>query len=465
MTYRNALLGASVFMIAVPAFAGPTPPSYVPDLLPPNPVAGECYGRVEIPARYETTTERVVTRDAHQRVMVQQPQLQTMTERVLVKEPSVRYVVRQPTYGTVTQQVMTRPGYDRLTVSEPQFQTVTETVARGEARLVWKRGNPARLRAQGYTIHSTADAGPGGQGYHSTVQHGQLHSQPGGQSCGNVCEVWCLVEEPGESVTVTRQSLVNAGQVHRTPVQPHYQTITKQVVTDPGGVQQVQVPGEYRNLTVEKLVRPGGVATVNVPAEYGQAQGRRLVSESRYEWRRVACHPQRQTIVHPQPAAHHQSSGYGQSAPHAQPSSATHYSQTTAHTRPAQATIYPSAQTTTSVRSQTHYSGQTPALAGSVRPHSSGVTVYSPGTPVTRAPLQGTLTQTGPAYTSTYQSPHVTHGGVYSAAPTTAATQLSSGSPDRTYTGPAYVDPALINSRSGQIERYESRHSSNRTRR
>jgi hypothetical protein len=442
MTYRSALLGASVLMIAVPAFAGSTPPSYVPDLLPPNPVAGECYGRVEIPARYESTTEQVITRDEHQRVMVQQPQLQTTTERVLVKEPSVRYIVRQPTYGTVTQQVMTRPGYDRLTVSEPQFQTVTETVARGEARLVWKRGNPARLRAQGYTIHSTADAGPSGRGYSSTVSQG-LH---GGQNCGNVCEIWCLVEEPGESVTVTRQALVNAGQVHRTPVQPQYQTISKQVVTDPGGVQQVQVPGEYRNLQVEKLVRPGAVATVNVPAEYGAAHGRRVVSESRYEWRRIECHPQTQPRVHRQSTGHHQTRPY--IAP--QPLAAQH-SQPITHARAARGvTIYPSAQTSTTVRQQQHYTGARIAPSGN-----HAVTT----------PLQGTLTQTGPAYTSSYQSPYALQGGSYSARQNGMAAQISSGSPDRAYSGPAYANPETINPRSGRIERYESSHSPNRTRR
>jgi hypothetical protein len=250
-------------------------------------VAGECYARVEIPARYETTQEKVLTREAHQRLLVQPPQLETHSEQVMVKEPSVRYVVRQPTYATVTEKVLTRPAYDKLSVSEPQFQTVTETVKKGRSRLVWKRGHPATLRAQGYIIHSTADGGVGGKGYTSTQDYGNR----GGQRCGTACEIWCLVEEPGESVTVTRQVMTQPGQLHRTSVPAQYETITKQVVTDPGGVKKIPIPAEYRNLQVQKLVRPGATATVDVPAEYGHVNGRRLVSEARYEWRRIACKP------------------------------------------------------------------------------------------------------------------------------------------------------------------------------
>jgi len=321
----------------------------------------------------------------------------------MVKEPSFRYVVRQPTYGTVTQKILTRPGYDKLSVSEPHFRTVTETLQQGQARLVWKRGNPAVLRAQGYRIHSTADGGAHGQGYRSTTHYGAT----GGQKCGNVCEIWCLVEEPAESVTVTRQVLSQPGQIHRTPVHPQYQTITKQVVTDPGGVKKIPVPGEYRDLHVEKLIRPASTAHVNVPAEYGQAQGRRLVSDARYEWRQIACKPAHQTVrTLPQ----------------------THQT-TQRHT-----TIQSHVRTYGS-GNQSYYSGTT-TLAGQplARP-------YTPG--AASAPLQGQLIQSGPAYTSSYQS-RTQQGGHYPAAVQPQAVERSPSYPNRAYSGPAYGDPSQL---------------------
>ena len=186
-------------------------PGYTPDLLPANPNAGECYARVEVPAQYSTSSEQVIVEQAYSHLEVSQPQLAARDENVLVKEASVRYQVRQPTYRSVSEQMMVRPAYDKLSVSPPSFSNITETIQTSAPRLVWKRGNPGKLAAQGYTIHSTADAGRYGQGYTSTTQYGTS----GGQQCGTTCEIWCLVEEPGQSVQFNRKVMTSSGQVQR----------------------------------------------------------------------------------------------------------------------------------------------------------------------------------------------------------------------------------------------------------
>ena len=292
MTHKTAYLataGLASMLLAAPALAGNPHhgPAYTPDLVPPTSNAGECYARVKVPAQYETVTETVVTKAAHTKMHVAQPQLRSRQEQVMVKEPSVRFKVRQPSYRSVSEQVLTRPSYDKLSVSPPSFQTVTETIQTSAPRLVWKKGNPGELARQGYTIHSTADSGYRGQGYASTQSYGQL----GGERCGAMCEIWCLVEEPGETQTVTRQVMSNPGTVQRTRMPAVYQTVVKQVVADPGGVEEIPVPAEYRSITVQDVVNPGREALIEVPAEYGTVQSKRLVSDERYEWRPVLCKP------------------------------------------------------------------------------------------------------------------------------------------------------------------------------
>ena len=393
-----ALSGAS-FLVAGVAFGSPLPPSYVPDLTPPNPVAGECYARVEIPAQYESTTQQVLTREGHQRLMVQPAQLESRVERVMVKEPSVRYVVRQPTYKSVQQTIMTRPGYDKLSVSDPVFQTVTETIQTGQSRLVWKRGNPAKLRAQGYVIHSTADAGSGGRGYSSTTEY----ARTGGQNCLDDCVIWCLVEEPGENVTVTRQVMSQPGQIHRTPVSPRYETITKQVVADPGGVDEIPVPAEYKDVHVETLVRPAQTASLNVPAQYGQAQGRKLVSEARYEWRRIECKPGAAAYSHARPPL----------------AGGTSQSSTVTRTYASQPV-----QTSTHNKTYSHHASsyQQSSSYGGGASHS--VTTTGPRT-----------VYSGPAYSRSY----TTHGSTYGTVP--EPVERTRGIPDPGYNGPAYAVP------------------------
>lgn len=260
---------------------------YTPDLVPPNAQPGVCYARVEVPAQYTTQMQTVMTEEGYNTVDVRQPQLRSTQKQVVSKEASVRYEVRQPRYSHVQEKILVSPGYDKLSVTAPRFNTVTETIATSAPRLVWKRGNPGKLIAQGYTIHSTADAGMGGQGYSSTSQYGQTR----GDQCGSTCEIWCLVEEPGDSVTFQRKVMSAPAQVSRTSVPPRYQTIMKQVVADPGGVREIPVPAQHRTITVQEMVDPGGQRMTSVPPKYGNVEKKVLVSPERFEWRQVQCAP------------------------------------------------------------------------------------------------------------------------------------------------------------------------------
>ena len=263
--------------------------SSFPSALPPVANPGECYAQVKIPAQYNTGSQNVLKADGFSDLQVTEAQFQSHQENVMTKEPSVRYDVRQPTYRSVSERILTRPGFDRLTVAPVQFSTVTETLQTSAPHLVWKRGNPGELQRQGYIIHSTAD----GRFKSSSGYQGGSYAttQNGGDSCGPTCEIWCLVEEPGTSVTTSRRVMSAPPRVVRTPVAPQYKTLTKQVISDPGGVKEIPVPAEYTSVTVDHLVRPAEVHEVHVPPVYGAVETKNLVSPERYEWRRVLCQP------------------------------------------------------------------------------------------------------------------------------------------------------------------------------
>jgi hypothetical protein len=278
------LAGTAMAPIALAGNQGYAP--HAPELVPHASNPGECYARVKVPAEYSTSTEQIMVEEGYSTVDVSQPSLAPRQENVMIKEASVRYRVRQPSYRSVTEQMMIRPAYDKLTVSAPQFSTVTETIQTSAPRLIWKRGNPGKLAAQGYTIHSTANAGSYSQGH-----SGAPAEFRGATECGATCEIWCLVEEPGEQVQYNRKVMTSPGQVQRQTVPAQYRTITKQVVSDPGGVEEIPVPAEYRSVTVEDIVDPGGERVVNVPPKFAEVATKHLVSPERYEWRRVLCAP------------------------------------------------------------------------------------------------------------------------------------------------------------------------------
>lgn len=291
---RVSLLLASTLFVSVglgSITASAQMPAWEPDLVPSGANAGECYARVEIPAQYATSVENVMVEEGYSKLEVSQPQLASRQEQVLVKEASVRYEVRQPRYKTVSERMMVRPSYNKLSVTSPQFRIVTETIQTSAPRLVWKRGNPGRLTAQGYKIHGTADdrrRNYSGSGRNSS---GQFASNLPATHCGATCEIWCLVEEPGKSTSFNRKVMTSAGEVRRTNVPAKYMSISKQVVAEPGSVREIPVEAQYRGVTVENVVNPGGERRVNVPPKYGTVNKQTLTQPSRYEWRRVVCAP------------------------------------------------------------------------------------------------------------------------------------------------------------------------------
>lgn len=280
-SFTAILLTSAIVPIAT---AGGSP-AYAPDLTPPNPNIGECYARVEVPAQFVEGTQQVMTEEGYSLLDVQQPQLASRQEQVMIKEASTRFRVRQPSYRSTTEQILVRPAYDKLSVSKPQFSTVVERVETSSPRLIWKRGNPSTLASQGYTIHTTSNGS-----YHGHGLETQFTSADG-RKCGINCEIWCLVEEPGEAVEYNRKVMTSPGRVQRTPVPAKYQTIHKQVVSDPGGVEEIPVPAQYRSVTVQDVIHPGGENTVNVPPKFSTVTTKTLTSPERYEWRRVLCAP------------------------------------------------------------------------------------------------------------------------------------------------------------------------------
>ena len=118
------------------------------------------------------------------------------------------------------------------------------------------------------------------------TQYGQTG---GATNCGSTCEIWCLVEEPGESVSFRRKVVASPARVQRRTVPARFQNVTKQVVADPGGVREIPVAAQFRSVTVEEIVSPGGERQVTVPPKYGKVAKKQLVSAERYEWRQVAC--------------------------------------------------------------------------------------------------------------------------------------------------------------------------------
>lgn len=229
-------------------------------LFPPNPKPGQCYARVLIPAKYQSVTERVMTRDASERIEVIPARYESAEETVLIKEASTRLEVVPAVYGEVQERVLVKPASTKIVEIPAEYRTVTEQVVDKPAHTAWKKG-PAAIQASNVLTETTTDTG----------------------------EIMCLVEVPATYRTVEKRVLVSPARTEEVEIPAEYKTVTKTVVKQPATTREVAIPAEYGKVAVTKLVAPAKTNRISIPAAYETVSRTNKVSDEQMEWRQVMC--------------------------------------------------------------------------------------------------------------------------------------------------------------------------------
>ena len=229
---KNAAAGTSTQTAAAPAAA---PVSASGDLYPPNARPGECYARMLIPG-----------------------ESRTITEKVLKKEASERVEIVPATYKTVTKRVLVRPETSKLVSVPAKYGTKTERIQVSEAKTVWKKGAGATAAGAG--------SGAAGGASASAIVDRFGNQKILGSRITDTGELLCLVEVPAQ-----------------------YKTVTKTVLVSPASTKTVTAPAEYKTVQVTELVTPAQEKRIGIPEEYGTVTRTEQVRGEQLTWVPVLC--------------------------------------------------------------------------------------------------------------------------------------------------------------------------------
>lgn len=224
--------------------------------LPLNAGPGQCFTRLRIPAVIENVEQTVTVEEGYDKLSVTDPVFQPGAEQYVARDASKRYVVRQPRFEVRTEQVLVRPEYERLVVEPAQFDFVQETITVGQPRLVWRPGRNL-----------------------SGIQ--RVDPATG--------QIYCLVEEPAKTETVTKRVLRTPEQVRRVVVPAQFSTVTRQVLVDPGGVEEELIPEQVSTYGTQVLVQPAGQVAAPVAPKTRTITTRVERQPERFEWAEVIC--------------------------------------------------------------------------------------------------------------------------------------------------------------------------------
>ncbi len=253
---KSMLIGATA-LSAVTGAAAAQQRAALPAGPPTYAEPGQCYQRVRLDAVYNTVTETIVTQDRCEEYAVRDARLEAVTRDYVSREAGMRYIVTEPIYETRTEQVLVRPAYTEYEVVPAVHETVTERVLVREARMVWRRGHVPGARA----VRHDPETG----------------------------DVWCLVEEPAEYRTVTRNVVVRPAQLREVTVPAEYATIEREVLVQEASVREAPIAEERSSYAAHVLAGAAQVDSRVIEGRTVEVDRFELVSGERYEWRVVDC--------------------------------------------------------------------------------------------------------------------------------------------------------------------------------
>jgi len=224
------------------------------DLFPPNAKPGECYARVLIPATYKTVTEKMLKKEASERLEIIPAKYEWTTEKVLVREASKKVVPVPATYKWETEKVLVKPATTKLVKIPAKYEWKTEKILEKPAHTVWKKGK------------------------------GEIEKVD--NSTG---EIMCLVEVPAVYKTVKKRVLVSPETTKTITIPAEYKTVKVKKVATPATTRTIEIPAEYKTVKVKKEVVPPTTRKITIPAEYQTVTKRMKVTEERMEWRAILC--------------------------------------------------------------------------------------------------------------------------------------------------------------------------------
>lgn len=266
------ILGAtSAAMIAVAVLGGDAARAGGGEDCPPNPVPGQCYEKVLVPARYQTYAQQILDVPARSGVRTVPAVYGEEVRQEMVRPEHVETWTVPATYRTVYDTVLVQQASYRLETVPAVYDTVTERVLIRAAHTEWRRGELIENRP---TAPDATRVLPTG-------------------------EVLCLIEVPAEYGLVSRQILRTPARTVRVEVPAITRTVARQIIDCPAHAESRVVPAEYRLVRVRVLIQPERQEAWSTPAVYRTVTAQRIVSEGRFEWRVIRCEDGRPVTPRP----------------------------------------------------------------------------------------------------------------------------------------------------------------------
>ena len=223
-------------------------------LPPANAKAGECYAKVLIPAKYQTTAEEVMVQPATSRFKKTPAVYREVEKQVLVQEESYELVPVPPVYETVEEKVLIQPEQIVKSVIPATYRDEVKKVLISPARVEWKVGRGA---------YEKIDEATG--------------------------EIMCRVEIPAEFKEFTQKVIDQPARTKEEVIPAKYETVERKVLKTPPTTRKKVIPAKYVTIKIKELVEPEKFEVIDTPPRFASVQKKTLLASETVQWRQILC--------------------------------------------------------------------------------------------------------------------------------------------------------------------------------
>jgi len=275
------------------------------DLPPAKP--GQCFTKAFYPAKYATSTERVLATEASEKVQVIPAKYGWTTEKIKVSDGTQRTITIPATYKTVYERVLSKPSTKTWRTSLRTNAPEASNTLMNAAQAAGMPTDAARPGTCFYECYAPAK--------YRKITEKVLASEASER----------VVAVPAKYKTITKRVLVSEGteKLLKSPAQYKnvrervmvspartewkktkcrdrgcnqsevvclveipavYKTVTKKVVAKPVSTRKVTTPPVYKTVSIQQLVQPASSRSIPVPATYKTITKTQKVANGQYGW-------------------------------------------------------------------------------------------------------------------------------------------------------------------------------------
>ncbi|WP_299107014.1 OmpA family protein [uncultured Tenacibaculum sp.] len=244
---KKLLLGALV-VTSVSAFSQD---------LPQNPEPGKCYVRCKTPEVWQNQDVTIEVAPAYKRIVTHPAEYKTVTERVMVKEAGQRLEVVPAVWENKVVTYTAKEDANRLRVIKATFSPDEETIETKAASARWEMSEKA----------------------------------PDCESSDpNDCRYWCYKPTPATFVTIPITKLSNDANTQKISVPGFEKTYTKRVMVTPPTTRSIEIPAVYKEIRKTVLVKDAWQEEITVPAKFKTVTKEVLINKGGLTtWKEVEC--------------------------------------------------------------------------------------------------------------------------------------------------------------------------------